>query len=139
MNAAEAACGIVSQREIFEGQAPRGNDDRHWTMCPRKDISSFQIAGHKKAPRSNRQKEQLTLGVTQMYGYSTRSANPCRSGKVAVWKAACNQPGGSICDVPKWRRVLVEACLDAGSEDVEIACQCDDGSARIHGRNGPHK
>jgi len=67
MNAAEAACGIVSQREIFEGEAPRGNDDRHWTMCPRKDISSFQIAGHKKAPRSNRQKDRLKLGVTQMY------------------------------------------------------------------------
>jgi hypothetical protein len=76
MNAAEAACGIVSQREIFEGQAPRGNDDRHWTMCPRKDISSFQIASHKKAPRSNRQKEQLTLGVTQMFGYRLEAPTP---------------------------------------------------------------
>jgi hypothetical protein len=30
-----------------------------------------------------------------------------------------------LCDVPDGEEYCGEACRDAGSEDVEIACQCD--------------
>jgi hypothetical protein len=30
-----------------------------------------------------------------------------------------------LCDVPKGQEYCGESCRDAGSEDVEIACQCD--------------
>ena len=30
-----------------------------------------------------------------------------------------------LCDVPKGEEYCGDACRDAGSEDVEIACQCD--------------
>lgn len=30
-----------------------------------------------------------------------------------------------LCDVPNGEKYCGEACRDAGSEDVEIACQCD--------------
>jgi len=29
-----------------------------------------------------------------------------------------------LCDVPKGERYCGDACRDAGSKDVEIACQC---------------
>ena len=30
-----------------------------------------------------------------------------------------------VCDVPNGEEYCGEACRDAGSDDVEIACQCD--------------
>ena len=30
-----------------------------------------------------------------------------------------------LCDVPIGQKYCGDACRDAGSEDVEIACQCD--------------
>ncbi len=30
-----------------------------------------------------------------------------------------------LCDVPNGEEFCGESCRDAGSEDVEIACQCD--------------
>ena len=39
-----------------------------------------------------------------------------------------------LCDVPDGEEYCGEACRDAGSEDVEIACQCDHTACPLLGR-----